>query len=199
MPLITLIAGTAVPAEGGASRWSPVLASANDIQWTNSRQHYPAVKTPPACAWSAPSWYGSLAVEVFWRAPCTVLAAQASFYDSISAPGKTIRTKRQLQSCISLQVSANNVSWRLHVGQLVLSVFSLRDAKGLFWWFHQKMPGGNKEHQPLALYHFDIDVHLRKFSILMHMLNFRWKHNCCRKQSLLPSWWTDWLVPTSLY
>ena len=25
-----------------------------------------------------------------------------------------------------------------------------------YWWFHQRMPGGNNEHPPLALYRFDI-------------------------------------------
>ena len=37
---------------------------------------------------------------------------------------------------------------------------SLKDARGHYWWFHLRIPGGNKEHQPLALYQFRIYVHL---------------------------------------
>ena len=45
----------------------------------------------------------------------------------------------------------------------MLYVVSPKDARGHYWWFNQRMPGGNKEHQPLAAqYHFDIDVHLEK-------------------------------------
>ena len=57
-----------------------------------------------------------------------------------------------------LNTTRNLLHWE-HVGQLALLVFSLKDARGYYWWFHQRMPGGNKGHQPLALYRFVIDVH----------------------------------------
>ena len=47
---------------------------------------------------------------------------------------------------------------------LALLVVSQKDAKGHYWWFHRRMPGGNKEQQPLAQNQFNIDVHLGESS-----------------------------------
>ena len=43
---------------------------------------------------------------------------------------------------------------------------------GNYRWFHRRMPGGNKGDHPLALYHFDIDVHLRESSQHDKLLSF---------------------------
>ena len=67
----------------------------------------------------------------------------------IPAPGKTIRTKRQHKPCKSQQT--RNLWHRGHLGQLALSVVSQKEARGCYLWFHQRMPGGNQEHQPLVL------------------------------------------------
>ena len=48
-----------------------------------------------------------------------------------------------------------NLLRKEYVGPLVLLVVSQKDARGHFGLFHQK------EHQPLELHQFDIDMHLR--------------------------------------
>ena len=154
----------------------PLPARAGSRQRTNSRQHsgYPAIKAPPAGAWSALCWYSSLAVKdkaLYYRrwrvASCALhsLAAQRrrpqSQQTDIPAPGKTARTKRQRQPCKSHQKCLLKTTTNLWIygtgkiiyklledngGQLALSVDSPKDARGQCRCFHRRMPGGNKEH-----------------------------------------------------
>ena len=123
--------------KGGASWWPPLPASGGYRPWTDSslRLNYSAVKTPPAGAWSALWRCSSLAVEecqgsIFSTLACALhrLAAQRrrplSQQTHIPAPGKTTRTKRQLQLCktqlkMSLEhdkgiYSTGNVRGRCH-------------------------------------------------------------------------------------
>ena len=99
-------------------------------------------------------------------------------------PGKT-RVSFQVnfagfsQKCLFNTTVTSNVQWlhRGHVGPLALSVVSpgsgwLKDAKRAllvvlqkdarrhYRWFHKRIPGWNKEQQPMKLYQFDIDVHV---------------------------------------
>ena len=76
----------------------------------------------------------------------------------IPAPGKTVRTKHQLQPS-SLSRQGIYCTVREHAGLLALFVVSPKHAKGHYLWFHRRMP---EEHQQQALYQFDIDVHLRE-------------------------------------
>ena len=78
------------------------------------------------------------------------------WHSSTVAPGKSVRTKRQLQPCKSQPT--RNPLHREHVGPHAHRQWHYR-------WFHRRTPGGNigfqprgnKKHQPLALYLFEID------------------------------------------
>ena len=65
------------------------------------------------------------------------------------------------------------------------------------------MPGGNKEHQALALYHFDINVHLLESSQHDKLLSFLISVVCTLADSeLIPSttqpipMWSHWKMNT---
>ena len=124
-------------------------------QWTNSRQHCPAVKPPPAVQWAC----------------CSRLSGTYILYAGLlSAPSGSV-TKFTVHICNSLislqastlQVSAKSISehnkdiycsWT-YVLQLVLLVFLPKDTR-------LSDQRGNKEHQPITLNQFDTDVHLQK-------------------------------------
>ena len=61
------------------------------------------------------------------------------------------------QSWANSHSSTDKESTAQQIVQPALSVVSQpeKDARGHYWWFHQRMPGGSKEHQPLALYHYE--------------------------------------------
>ena len=72
-------------------------------------------------------------------------------------------------------------------------------CQGHYRWFHRRMPGGNKEHQPLALYHCDIDVPFRKSPQHDKLLSFLISVVCTFADSeLIPSTtqpistWSHW-------
>ena len=89
----------------------------------------------------------------------------------IPSPGKTTRTKRQLQSCKSQPIMR---------------------AQGTCRAADRMMSGGKKEDQPLALYHFDIYMHimhstLRKSSQHDKLLSFLISTFCTlAKSELIP-------------
>ena len=148
----------------------------------DSKQHYPAIKTPPpeSSRLGSALWqYSSLAVEncqgwilLMLRASahCTVWQSNTDVLNLSKDPSTWNNYKNQ-PSASTLQVSASKQSQhREHVGPLSLAltlfVVSPKDARGHYWWVHQRMRGVNIEHQPLALYQFDIVVRLRENSQL---------------------------------
>ena len=82
-----------------------------------------------------------------------------------------MRIKCQLDPCKSRPkmslIYDNESTARRNVGQLELLMVSPKDARGHYRWFYLRKPGGNKEHQPLALNLFDIDVNFRESSHLI--------------------------------
>ena len=98
--------------KGRASRWPPVQACAVSwqLEWADSRQHFPFVKTCPAIAWSVLWIYNSLAVKdcqgsifstLAYSFHCMATQCQhpQSQQTQIPAPVKTTKTRSKLQLC----------------------------------------------------------------------------------------------------
>ena len=91
-------------------------------------------------------------------------------------------------ACHSQQFFLNTTRnlWHMeHVGPLAQLVVSPKDARAHYLWFHQRMPVGNKEHLQLALYHFDIDVHLQESLQQDKILSFLISMFCTLADSVL--------------
>ena len=127
----------------------------------DSKQHYPAIKTPPpeSSRLGSALWqYSSLAVEncqgwilLMLRASahCTVWQSNTDVLNLSKDPSTWNNYKNQ-PSASTLQVSASKQSQhREHVGPLSLAltlfVVSPKDARGHYWWVHQRMRGVNIE------------------------------------------------------
>ena len=127
-------------------------------QWTNTRQHCPAVKPSPAGQWACCS-----------RLPGTyILYAGLLSALSGSVTQFTVHIYSSLTSlqASTLQVSAKSISehnkdiycsWTCAAADAVscLYVFLPKDTR-------LSDQRGNKEHEPVTLHQFDTDVHFQK-------------------------------------
>ena len=167
---MSLIASTAVLAEGGGqggSRWPLVLASACSIQCTNSKHIYPAVTTPPAGVWPAIMLqYDDIAVLAsrslrawyYWQLACALHSLGRATPTSSHIPG-------YFQHLVKLQEPSDNFNLAINVSwtwQIIYGTGNIWDRH--CWWFHQRMSGASKEHQPLALYHLTMLCTFKKVS-----------------------------------
>ena len=161
------MAGTAVLAERGTSRLCSVQANAGSRQWAvrtlpDSRWHYP-------CIWFTQRWYSRLVVEDGTLA-CALhrQAEQLRHPQPASTKGQLQPGKSQLKSLLNTR--------RISTAQGTCR------AVGTIGGFTEGLQRGNTEHQPLSLYHFDIDMHLRAFGKVRGMVKF-WAP--CLDQSVL--------------
>ena len=164
-----------VLAEGESQQVVPVPANrALDNESTaDNTAVYPTTQDPAINLWHKDASGRSMVCAVMIQQSCCWGLPELDISDAgaeqpqrpqsqqthIPAPGKPVRFKHQLQPCKSKPT--RNLQHEEHLE--LLALFHLRTPASTIGGFTKGCndgPGGNNEDQPLALYQFDIDVHL---------------------------------------